>query len=106
MAEPMFGQDAVAFYLLGEQVSKEIKVVQSGQGADEVFGGYFWYPRMLADDLGTPVEGMDLRIETPDGQGPGRKGRRGFAPPGGRPQKRDFQKGKAKERGNGSEKTG
>ena len=46
MAEPMFGQDAVAFYLLSEQVSKHVKVVQSGQGADEVFGGYFWYPRM------------------------------------------------------------
>jgi len=46
MAEPMFGQDAVAFYLLAEQVSKEIKVVQSGQGADEVFAGYFWYPKM------------------------------------------------------------
>jgi len=46
MAEPMFGQDAVAFYLLSEVVSKQVKVVQSGQGADEVFGGYFWYPRM------------------------------------------------------------
>jgi asparagine synthase (glutamine-hydrolysing) len=46
MAEPMFGQDAVAFYLLAEQVSKQVKVVQSGQGADEVFAGYFWYPRM------------------------------------------------------------
>ena len=46
MAEPMFGQDAVAFYLLSEVVSKEVKEVQSGQGADEVFGGYFWYPRM------------------------------------------------------------
>jgi len=56
MAEPMFGQDAVAFYLLGEQVSKEVKVVQSGQGADEVFGGYFWYPRMLAETEGTPLQ--------------------------------------------------
>lgn len=56
MAEPMFGQDAIAFYLLAEQVSKEIKVVQSGQGADEVFGGYFWYPRMMAETAGTPVE--------------------------------------------------
>lgn len=56
MSEPMFGQDAVAFYLLAEQVSREIKVVQSGQGADEVFGGYFWYPRMLAETSGTPVE--------------------------------------------------
>ena len=48
MAEPMVGQDAVAFYLLAEQVSKQVKVVQSGQGADEVFAGYFWYPRMHA----------------------------------------------------------
>lgn len=46
MAEPMVSQDAVAFYLLAEQVSKVVKVVQSGQGADEVFGGYFWYQRM------------------------------------------------------------
>jgi asparagine synthase (glutamine-hydrolysing) len=56
MAEPMFGQDAVAFYLLAEQVSREIKVVQSGQGADEVFGGYFWYPRIAAEPTGTPLE--------------------------------------------------
>ena len=46
MTEPMFAQDAVAFYLLSEVVSHEIKVVQSGQGADEVFAGYFWYPQM------------------------------------------------------------
>jgi len=49
MAEPMVGQDAVAFYLLSQRVSEEVKVVQSGQGADEVFGGYFWYPRMAAE---------------------------------------------------------
>jgi asparagine synthase (glutamine-hydrolysing) len=46
MAEPMVGQDAVAFYLLAERVSRHVKVVQSGQGADEVFAGYFWYPQM------------------------------------------------------------
>lgn len=49
MAEPMVGQDAIAFYLLAEQVSKHISVVQSGQGADEVFGGYFWYSLMQAE---------------------------------------------------------
>ena len=49
MAEPMVSQDAVAFYLLSEQVSKHIKVVLSGQGADEAFAGYFWYPRMQAE---------------------------------------------------------
>lgn len=48
MAEPMVGQDAIAFYLLAEQVSHSAKVVQSGQGADEVFAGYFWYPMMSA----------------------------------------------------------
>ena len=48
MTEPMVGQDAVAFYLLAERVSREVKVVQSGQGADEVFGGYFWYQQMQA----------------------------------------------------------
>ena len=48
MSEPMFGQDAVAFFLLSEQVAKSVKVVQSGQGADEVFAGYFWYAQMWA----------------------------------------------------------
>ena len=38
-------------YLLSHEVSKHVKVVQSGQGADEVFGGYHWYPPLLqADD--------------------------------------------------------
>ena len=50
MAEPMVGQDAIAFYLLAEQVSQHVSVVLSGQGADEVFGGYFWYPRMQAEE--------------------------------------------------------
>ena len=56
MSEPMFAQDAVAFYLLSEQVSKTVKVVQSGQGADEVFGGYFWYPRMAGEVSGSPLD--------------------------------------------------
>ena len=62
--------------------------------------------RLILSDLATPVEGMDLRIEQPGGQGPGKQGRRGFAPPGGGPQKKDFQKGKFKKRGKGTEKTG
>src|SRR4051812_29886188 len=36
MSEPMVSHDAVAFYLLSEEVAKHVKVVQSGQGADEV----------------------------------------------------------------------
>ena len=55
MSEPMASYDVTAFYLLGERVSKEVKVVLAGQGADEVFGGYFWYPRM-EQETGTPLE--------------------------------------------------
>lgn len=44
MSEPMVSHDCVAFNLLSEDVSKEVTVVQSGQGADEIFAGYSWYP--------------------------------------------------------------
>ena len=50
MAEPMVSHDVVAFYLLSQEVSKHVRVVQSGQGADEVFAGYHWYPPMLGTD--------------------------------------------------------
>ena len=40
----MVSHDVVAFHLLSAEVAKHVKVVQSGQGADEVFAGYRWYP--------------------------------------------------------------
>jgi asparagine synthase (glutamine-hydrolysing) len=43
----MVSHDAIGFYLLSQEVSKHLKVVQSGQGADEVFGGYHWYPPLM-----------------------------------------------------------
>jgi len=55
MSEPMISHDCVAFYLLSEEVSRHVKVVQSGQGADEVFAGYSWYPP-LADAPGCGSE--------------------------------------------------
>jgi asparagine synthase (glutamine-hydrolysing) len=47
MSEPMMSHDAIGFYLLSEEVSKYVKVAQSGQGADEIFGGYHWYPKLI-----------------------------------------------------------
>jgi asparagine synthase (glutamine-hydrolysing) len=56
MSEPMVSHDCVAFYLLSEDVSKQVKVVQSGQGADEVLGGYDWYPPLASVPRGEAVE--------------------------------------------------
>lgn len=52
MSEPMVSHDNIGFYLLSREVSKTIKVVQSGQGADEVFAGYHWYPPLSHGDAG------------------------------------------------------
>ena len=48
MSEPMVSHDCVAFYLLSQDVSQHVKVVQSGQGADEVLAGYDWYPPLAS----------------------------------------------------------
>ncbi len=47
MSEPMVSHDNVGFFALSQEVSKHVKVVQSGQGADEIFGGYSWYPPLM-----------------------------------------------------------
>src|SRR5688572_13051927 len=56
MAEPMVSHDVVAFDLLSERVSQSIRVVQSGQGADEVFAGYHWYPPLAGIGRDEAVE--------------------------------------------------
>jgi asparagine synthase (glutamine-hydrolysing) len=55
MSEPMVSHDVVAFHLLSEAVSRHVKVVQTGQGADEVFAGYHWY-QTLAEAAGDGVD--------------------------------------------------
>ena len=56
MSEPMVSHDCVAFYLLSQDVSAAVKVVQSGQGADEVLGGYDWYPPLATVSREEAVE--------------------------------------------------
>ncbi len=46
MSEPQTGRDAIGFYLLARQAAEVVGVVQSGQGADELFGGYVWHGAM------------------------------------------------------------
>ncbi|MDO3402862.1 N-acetylglutaminylglutamine amidotransferase [Mycolicibacterium neoaurum] len=58
MSEPMMSHDCVAFYLLSQEVSKHVKVVQSGQGADEIFAGYHWYPPMAHAPDGDPAAAL------------------------------------------------
>ena len=61
MSEPMVSHDCVAFYLLSQDVAQSVKVVQSGQGADEVLGGYDWYPPLAGvarDDAAEAYAGV------------------------------------------------
>ncbi len=43
MDEPVADPAAVALYFLSEEASKKVKVVLSGEGSDELFGGYNIY---------------------------------------------------------------
>ncbi|GAB7047443.1 N-acetylglutaminylglutamine amidotransferase [Catenuloplanes indicus] len=56
MSEPMVSHDCVAFFLLSQEVAKHIKVVQSGQGADEILAGYDWYPPLAGVPRGQAAE--------------------------------------------------
>ena len=65
MSEPMVSHDCIAFYLLSQQVSQHVKVVQSGQGADEILAGYDWYPPLAGvpdDDVESALEVYSARF--------------------------------------------
>ena len=49
--EPLGDASAVALYFLAREASKEVKVVLSGEGADEIFGGYNIYLEPKARSL-------------------------------------------------------
>lgn len=50
MSEPMASHDVTAFHLLCRTVTEHVKVVQCGQGADEVFGGYGYHQPLASVD--------------------------------------------------------
>jgi asparagine synthase (glutamine-hydrolysing) len=66
MSEPMVSHDCVAFFLLSREVSKSVRVVQSGQGADEIFAGYDWYqPLAGVDRAAAPRAYTEVFVDRP-----------------------------------------
>lgn len=47
MDEPLPNTSALALYFLAKKASEQVKVVLSGEGADELFGGYHYYVEPL-----------------------------------------------------------
>jgi asparagine synthase (glutamine-hydrolysing) len=56
MTEPMSSHDVTAFHLLSRAVAQHVKVVQCGQGADEVFAGYAYHQRAAATPRGGALD--------------------------------------------------
>ncbi|GAA4049477.1 N-acetylglutaminylglutamine amidotransferase [Agromyces indicus] len=56
MTEPMASHDLPGFFLLAEAVARDIKVVQSGQGADEVFAGYGYHASVAEASTDAAIE--------------------------------------------------
>jgi hypothetical protein len=102
-------RDNAKIWIAGDDDTLHIRAVEVlWRGPEDVLvrDGLKNQDRLIVSDIATPVEGMGVRIGQPGGGPPGAQGPRGFGSPGGRPGKRDFQKGKFKERGKGPEKTG
>jgi len=52
--EPFGDGSAIPTFLIAQWARRHVKVVLSGEGGDEVFGGYNWYRRWLRFETGPP----------------------------------------------------
>ncbi len=72
--EPFADNSALPTYLVSKLAAEHVKVVLSGEGGDELFGGYFAYVGdVWAPRVGAPVSAMRSLIERlPSGSGSAR----------------------------------